>query len=533
MGDYHVHLHPHTWRSGDPDPHTFPQDHIERYVEQALQRGLAEVCFTEHLYRMVEAGPVLGEFWADEPADVAAPTIRFVTAERTFRLDDYVDSVLTARDRGLPVLLGMEVDYFPDTIDAVTELLAPYPWDLLVGAVHWVKGFSIDHDGLDFEFERRGVDRVWEAYFSLETELASSGSVDVLAHVDKVKRNGLRPTVSFTDWYRRVAEAAASTGTAVELSSRGVAPGVRRGVPRPGTARRLPPLRGRHHLRQRHPSPRRDRSGLRRAGRRWQQMRVIPSGCDSPSAPPRRCRSRAGSVRGGNRDRGQRTAKAILQLTRYWVMVPSSTLAFILITSTPVMPLMLSAALATAALMASSKLVPEMPITSMTFTAPDSMNSLMAWLLVARQVAIVPTGAKEMIRGRSEPSFAPGGRHVSAVAGGLLALTLPVLASVPTVQAVLEGDQAVLDDPTAPIVSGVLFLVAAPTVWLVTLFDLAPGVTVALARRSPAFPCGSPAALAGRPVPHMGPVVGAVPGAGPHLGGRVAPGGGDHRHVHR
>jgi histidinol-phosphatase (PHP family) len=222
MGDYHVHLHPHTPRPGDPDPHTFPQDHIERYVEQALQRGLTEVCFTEHLYRMVEAGPVLGEFWTGETADVAAPTIRFVTAERTFRLTDYVEAVLTARDRGLPVLLGMEVDYFPDTIDAVTELLAPYPWDLLVGAVHWVKGFSIDHDGLDFEFERRGVDRVWEAYFALEAELAASGSVDVLAHVDKVKRNGLRPTVSFADWYRRVAEAAASTGTAVELSSAGL-----------------------------------------------------------------------------------------------------------------------------------------------------------------------------------------------------------------------------------------------------------------------------------------------------------------------
>ncbi len=86
-----------------------------------------------------------------------------------------------------------------------------------------------------------------------------------------------------------------------------------------------------------------------------------------------------------------------------------------------------------------------------------------------------------MIRGRSGPSFAPDGRHVSALTGGLLALILPVLAGVPTVQAVLEGDRAVLDGATAPIASGVLFLVAAPTVWVVGLFDLAPGVTVALA----------------------------------------------------
>ena len=112
MGDYHVHLHPHTWRGGDPDPHTFPQDHIDRYVEEALRRGLTEVCFTEHLYRLVESEPVLGEFWKDERPEVAAPTIRFVTAERTFRMDDYVTAVLAARDRGLPVLLGLEIDYF-------------------------------------------------------------------------------------------------------------------------------------------------------------------------------------------------------------------------------------------------------------------------------------------------------------------------------------------------------------------------------------------------------------------------------------
>jgi histidinol-phosphatase (PHP family) len=222
MGDYHVHLHPHTWRVGDPDPHTFPQDHIDRYVERALQQGLSEVCFTEHLYRLVESVPVLGEFWADESPEVAAPTIRFVTAERTFRIEDYVEAVIAARDRGLPVLLGLEIDFFPESIDAVVDLISPYPWDLLVGAVHWVGGFAIDHDGLDFEFERRGVDRVFEAYFAIEAQLAASGTVDVLAHADKVKRNGHLPTLPLDTWYEAVAKAAAVTGTAVEISSAGL-----------------------------------------------------------------------------------------------------------------------------------------------------------------------------------------------------------------------------------------------------------------------------------------------------------------------
>lgn len=222
MGDYHVHLHPHTRRPGDLDPHSFPQDHIERYVARARERGLGEICFTEHLYRMVESEPILGRFWKGESAEVASTTIRFVTAERTFHLDEYVTAVVTAKDRGLAVLLGLEVDFFPETIDAALDLIAPYPWDILVGAVHWVGGFAFDHDEASFEFHRRGIDRVYEEYFAVETALAASGAVDVLAHADKVKRSGFRPTVDPDGWYQSVATAAAATGTAVEVSSAGL-----------------------------------------------------------------------------------------------------------------------------------------------------------------------------------------------------------------------------------------------------------------------------------------------------------------------
>lgn len=223
MSDYHVHLHPHTVGPGDPPPGEFSRELIERYVERATARGLAEVCFTEHLYRMREAGPVLGEFWLAEDPEVAAPSARFVLAQRQFSLESYVAAVVAARDFGLPVLLGLEVDYFPETIEQVSELLAPYPWDLLLGSVHWIGGFAIDVADVAFEFERRGVARVYEEYFALETELAGSGSVDVLAHVDVVKNHGHRLPEEARELYGAVARAATASGTAVEVSTAGLA----------------------------------------------------------------------------------------------------------------------------------------------------------------------------------------------------------------------------------------------------------------------------------------------------------------------
>lgn len=223
MGDYHTHLHPHGGPTSDSPPAgVFPRDHIEAYVETAASSGVEEVCFTEHLFRMRESGPVLGEFWREEPDHVAAPTVEMINSERNLSLDDYVQAVVEAKDSGLPVLLGLEVDYFPDTMEAVTEMLAPYPWDILVGAVHWVRGLAVDIVELVPEIIRRDVDDVFEAYYDVVTQLAASGTVDVLAHVDVVKCHGLRAKGDMSTSHESLARAAAESGTLVELNSSGL-----------------------------------------------------------------------------------------------------------------------------------------------------------------------------------------------------------------------------------------------------------------------------------------------------------------------
>lgn len=224
MGDYHVHLHDHgPYRGVGPQLGEYPPGHIESYVEQAAANGLNEVGFTEHLYRCVETVPVLGRFWENEPQqDLAAQTEALVAEDRTLSIEAYVDAVVAAKDRGLPVKLGLEVDYFPETIDAVLEFLKPYPWDFLIGAVHWIGGWAVDYDGSGHEFARRGVRQAYEDYFALKRQLAASGAVDVLAHVDVVKVHGDTLEQPPIDLYAGVVAAAVASGTAIEVSSAGI-----------------------------------------------------------------------------------------------------------------------------------------------------------------------------------------------------------------------------------------------------------------------------------------------------------------------
>ncbi|MDP8904645.1 MAG: PHP domain-containing protein [Chloroflexota bacterium] len=234
MGDYHVHIHPHRPTPGAPAPGTFPAAYIDRYVEVALSRGASEVGFVEHLYRCVESRAALGEWWKRDPnPHLVAEMDGIMARELDMSLDRYVEAILEAKGRGLPVKLGLEVDFEPGTEQRVMELIAPYPWDYLIGSVHWLGAWWFLRQSAPAEYQRRGVRAAYEQYFALFTALAEAGMVDSLGHADVIKVHGHVPEGSLAYLYEPVVAAAARTGTAVEISSQGLLRTVRELYPGP------------------------------------------------------------------------------------------------------------------------------------------------------------------------------------------------------------------------------------------------------------------------------------------------------------
>jgi histidinol-phosphatase (PHP family) len=224
LSDYHLHLHPHKPRPDSPPPGVYPPGWIDRYVEAAAARGVTELGFTEHFYRCVESLPILGRWWeADSSPVLRAEIERVQAAEVNLSLERYVEVVLDAKARGLPVKLGLEVDFQPGAEQQTLDLLAGYPFDFLIGSVHWIGAWDFTRDGAPAEFARRGVEQAWRDYFALETQLAASGMVDVLAHPDQIKYWGIRPASQvMEELYAPVVEAAAKSAVAIEVSSAGL-----------------------------------------------------------------------------------------------------------------------------------------------------------------------------------------------------------------------------------------------------------------------------------------------------------------------
>jgi histidinol-phosphatase (PHP family) len=220
MLDYHLHLWPHH----EHDTVLRPEQ-LVHYCEQAEAAGVTEIALTEHLFRFRQADALLGGFWDDEsvPPALAASMAEYWKFHATVDLDAYVACAQEAKDAGLPVVIGLEVDYYDGRMDEVAALLAGYPFDVLLGSVHWVGGWRFDDldDPVSMvEWPARQVDRCWDAYTAALEELAASGACDVLAHPDLIKVAGFVPSAP-AEWWDRIAEAAVSAGMAAELNSAG------------------------------------------------------------------------------------------------------------------------------------------------------------------------------------------------------------------------------------------------------------------------------------------------------------------------
>jgi histidinol-phosphatase (PHP family) len=71
------------------------------------------------------------------------------------------------------------------------------------------------------QFAGRDIDRVYEGYFRRVCEMAASGLVDCLAHLDLIKIHGHRPTADIEALAAETLEFIRTKGLAIELSTAG------------------------------------------------------------------------------------------------------------------------------------------------------------------------------------------------------------------------------------------------------------------------------------------------------------------------
>jgi len=180
---------------------------MEEYLAAAVRQGLKEVGFADHLplYFLppAERDPGLAMAEADLP--------RYVEAVRELQ-----------KNSPVPVKLGIEADYAPGRENDLAALLASFPFDYILGSVHFIDGWGFDNPAEMDGYSRHDSAALYRRYFALVRQAALSGLFDIMAHPDLPKKFGFHPPAGLATLYEETAAAFKQAGVCVEVNTAGL-----------------------------------------------------------------------------------------------------------------------------------------------------------------------------------------------------------------------------------------------------------------------------------------------------------------------
>jgi len=186
------------------DYHTHPQGHrVQRYTQALLQP------------------------WADSARRSALTDIAFTDHDRYHAGIDF-DEIDRLRERNpnLRIRAGIELDNDPIHSAAGRNWIEKH-WDKLdfvLGSVHFLtradQMFDSVPDGAA-QFEGRSIDAIYADYFRRVREIATTGLVDCLAHLDLIKIHGHRPGTGIGSLVNETLDFIHAQNLAIELSTAG------------------------------------------------------------------------------------------------------------------------------------------------------------------------------------------------------------------------------------------------------------------------------------------------------------------------
>ena len=140
------------------------------------------------------------------------------------QLAEYVTHVrgAAAAADGPRVLLGVEVDYTPETWPQMAAALRGHALDYVIGSVHFVDGQSIDVEARATEECWPRADELFARYYETVARMAATGAVDVVGHLDLPKKFGRRPTGKLAAAEDTALDAIAAAGILVEINTAGL-----------------------------------------------------------------------------------------------------------------------------------------------------------------------------------------------------------------------------------------------------------------------------------------------------------------------
>jgi histidinol-phosphatase (PHP family) len=194
LASYHVHS---CWSDG--------QGSFDDYIRKAKQESLQEIGFSDHFVFPPQKKKI--------PKTLSAG-----------QLENYLSDLERTQKNhpDIPIRKGLEVDFFPETIEEVKKLLEKKPFDYLIGSIHCIEGTLIDHSPEIWgRMSQKQRDEQIRKYWKQVRQMAESKVFDIIGHLDLYKKFGFAPSIDLQDEILDAIDAISLCNSAVEFNTAG------------------------------------------------------------------------------------------------------------------------------------------------------------------------------------------------------------------------------------------------------------------------------------------------------------------------
>lgn len=202
----------------------YSREWLDLYRARAKELGLSHVGIVDHLYRFKEFKPYFEQHMHLEDDELGRMQRIWLDQVCTDSIDEFVDFILEQQPiweaDGVALKLGIEADYFSGGKEVLAPMIDRYPWDHVIGSVHFVNGWGFDNPEAKERFEGIDLLPLYQQQFQVVEEAIASGLFNFVAHLDNLKVFGFRPSEQeLFPHYQRIAQLLKQYGIATEINT--------------------------------------------------------------------------------------------------------------------------------------------------------------------------------------------------------------------------------------------------------------------------------------------------------------------------
>ncbi|MGG1664050.1 histidinol phosphate phosphatase domain-containing protein [Brevibacillus sp. NRS-1366] len=202
----------------------YSHEWLDLYRVRAKKLGLSHVGIVDHLYRFKEFKPYFEHHMHLKDGDLGRLQRIWLDQVCTNSIDEFVGFIQEQQPiweaDGIALKLGIEADYFSGGEAVLAPMIKSYPWDHVIGSVHFVNGWGFDNPETQERFREADLLSLYQQQFQVVEEAIASGLFNIVAHLDNLKVFGYRPPEEeLLPYYHRIAELLQKHGAATEINT--------------------------------------------------------------------------------------------------------------------------------------------------------------------------------------------------------------------------------------------------------------------------------------------------------------------------